>query len=63
MRDFKDFLKAAHARGLRVITELVLNHTSDQHPWFQRARRARPGIPWRDSMSGATTPTATGRRA
>lgn len=38
--DFKAFLKEAHRRGLRVITELVLNHTSDQHPWFQRARRA-----------------------
>lgn len=41
--DFKAFLDAAHKRGLRVITELVLNHTSDQHPWFQRARRAKPG--------------------
>ena len=48
MRDFKAFLRAAHARGLRVITELVLNHTSDQHPWFQRARRAKPGSSWRD---------------
>jgi maltose alpha-D-glucosyltransferase/alpha-amylase len=43
LRDFRNFLKAAHERGLRVITELVLNHTSDQHPWFQRARRAPPG--------------------
>jgi maltose alpha-D-glucosyltransferase/alpha-amylase len=43
MRDFRTFLREAHARGIRVITELVLNHTSDQHPWFQRARRARPG--------------------
>jgi len=43
MRDFKDFLKEAHRRGLRVITELVVNHTSDKHPWFQRARRAAPG--------------------
>jgi maltose alpha-D-glucosyltransferase/alpha-amylase len=41
--DFKTFLRAAHAHGLRVITEIVLNHTSDQHPWFQRARRAPPG--------------------
>src|SRR5262245_40386851 len=40
LRDFRAFLKAAHERGLRVITELVINHTSDQHPWFQRARRA-----------------------
>ncbi len=43
MKDFRTFLRAAHDRGLRVITELVINHTSDQHPWFQRARRARPG--------------------
>jgi maltose alpha-D-glucosyltransferase / alpha-amylase len=43
MRDFRAFLRAAHARGLRVITELVLNHTSDTHEWFQRARRAAPG--------------------
>ena len=41
--DFKAFLDEAHARGMRVITELVLNHTSDQHPWFQAARRAKPG--------------------
>jgi maltose alpha-D-glucosyltransferase/alpha-amylase len=40
--DFQRFLDEAHRRGLRVITELVLNHTSDQHPWFQRARRAPP---------------------
>ncbi len=40
MRDFRTFMKEAHSRGLKVITELVLNHTSDQHPWFQRARRA-----------------------
>jgi maltose alpha-D-glucosyltransferase/alpha-amylase len=39
--DFSEFLDAAHARGLRVITELVLNHTSDQHPWFKEARRSR----------------------
>ena len=39
LRDFKDFLRESHARGLRVITELVLNHTSDQHPWFQRPPR------------------------
>ncbi len=40
MEDFREFLDAAHARGLRVITELVINHTSDQHPWFQEARRS-----------------------
>jgi maltose alpha-D-glucosyltransferase/alpha-amylase len=43
LRDFKKFLREAHQRGLKVITELVLNHTSDQHPWFQRARVAPPG--------------------
>jgi maltose alpha-D-glucosyltransferase / alpha-amylase len=48
MADFRHFVRAAHARGIRVITELVINHTSDQHPWFQRARRARPDSPWRD---------------
>jgi maltose alpha-D-glucosyltransferase / alpha-amylase len=48
MRDFKALLKEAHRRGLRVVTELVLNHTSDQHPWFQRARRASPGSKLRD---------------
>jgi maltose alpha-D-glucosyltransferase/alpha-amylase len=42
LQDFRVFLREAHRRGLRVITELVINHTSDQHPWFQRARRARP---------------------
>jgi maltose alpha-D-glucosyltransferase/alpha-amylase len=48
LADFKVFLREAHRRGLRVITELVINHTSDLHPWFQRARRARPGSRWRD---------------
>jgi maltose alpha-D-glucosyltransferase/alpha-amylase len=46
--DFRELLAEAHARGLKVITELVLNHTSDQHPWFERARRAAPGTPERD---------------
>jgi maltose alpha-D-glucosyltransferase/alpha-amylase len=41
--DLKRFVRAAHQRGLKVITELVINHTSDQHPWFQRARRAKEG--------------------
>jgi maltose alpha-D-glucosyltransferase/alpha-amylase len=45
--DFKLFLDAAHARGVRVIADLVLNHTSDQHPWFQEAR-ANPESPKRD---------------
>jgi len=46
--DVRRLVKEAHARGLRVIIELVCNHTSDQHPWFQRARRARPGTAARD---------------
>ncbi len=48
LRDFKEFIREAHRRGIRVLTELVLNHTSDQHPWFQRARRARRGSKWRN---------------
>ncbi|HEY3931546.1 MAG TPA: maltose alpha-D-glucosyltransferase [Verrucomicrobiae bacterium] len=48
LADFKNFLREAHKRGLRVITELVLNHTSDQHPWFQRARRSPAGSKFRD---------------
>ena len=47
LEDFKVFLDAAHARGLRVIADLVMNHTSDQHPWFQAARRD-PASPYRD---------------
>src|SRR5580658_10003775 len=46
--DFRNFLNAAHARNLQVLIELVVNHTSDQHPWFQAARRALPGSPERD---------------
>ena len=46
--DFRDFVTEAHRRGLRVITELVMNHTSDQHPWFQAARKAPKGSPERD---------------
>ncbi len=48
LSDFEKLLREAHARGLRVVTELVLNHTSDQHPWFQRARRAPGGSRFRD---------------
>ena len=48
LSDVKRFINAAHERGIRVITELVVNHTSDQHPWFQRARRAKPGSVHRD---------------
>jgi trehalose synthase len=43
LADARRFVQEAHKRGLRVITELVINHTSDQHSWFQRARQARPG--------------------
>ena len=46
--DFKAFMEAAHKRGIKVITELVINHTSDQHPWFQRARRAPKDSPERN---------------
>ncbi|WP_181701726.1 maltose alpha-D-glucosyltransferase [Chthonobacter albigriseus] len=48
MADARRFIREAHARGMRVITELVINHTSDQHPWFQRARHAKPGSNHRD---------------
>jgi maltose alpha-D-glucosyltransferase/alpha-amylase len=56
LSDFKSFLKEAHGRGLRVITELVVNHTSDQHSWFQKSRRAAPGTPWRDFYVWSDTP-------
>ena len=48
MEDFRTFLAAAHERDLQVMIELVMNHTSDQHPWFQRARQAPKGSPERD---------------
>ncbi len=48
IEDVRLFIEAAHARNLRVITELVINHTSDQHSWFQAARRAPPGSPERE---------------
>ena len=48
MEDFEAFVEEAHRRGLKIITELVINHTSDQHDWFQRARRAPKGSPERD---------------
>src|SRR5687767_7684823 len=48
MDDFERFMTEAHRRDLRVITELVINHTSDQHPWFQAARRAPAGSPERE---------------
>ena len=48
LSDFREFMREAHKRNLRVITELVINHTSDQHEWFQKSRRAKPGSRWRD---------------
>ena len=48
MEDFREFLIQAHNRGIQVMIELVINHTSDQHPWFQRARHAPKGSPERD---------------
>ena len=56
MRDFQYFMKEAHRRGLRVITELVVNHTSDQHAWFQRSRTAEPGSRWRDFYVWSDSP-------
>ncbi|MDZ4288897.1 MAG: maltose alpha-D-glucosyltransferase, partial [Prosthecobacter sp.] len=56
LADFRAFMEAAHARGLRVITELVLNHTSDQNAWFQRARLAPPGSPEREFYVWSDTP-------
>jgi len=56
LRDFEAFLREAHRRGIRVIIELILNHTSDQHPWFQRARRAPAGSRWRNFYVWSDTP-------
>ncbi|MCI0453755.1 MAG: maltose alpha-D-glucosyltransferase [Candidatus Dadabacteria bacterium] len=56
LRDFKEFLREAHRKGIRVIAELVLNHTSDQHTWFQKSRRAKPGSKWRDFYVWSDTP-------
>jgi maltose alpha-D-glucosyltransferase / alpha-amylase len=56
LKDFKEFLREAHSRGIKVITELVLNHTSDQHPWFQASRKAKPGSEARDFYVWSPTP-------
>ncbi len=56
LRDFKNFVKASHARGIRVIAELVLNHTSSEHPWFQRARRAKKNSRFRNFYVWSETP-------
>ncbi len=55
--DFKSFLTAAHARNMQVLIELVVNHTSDQHPWFQTARKAAPGSPERNYYVWSDTDT------
>ncbi len=60
LKDFKEFVRAAHERGMKVITELVLNHTSDQHPWFQEARRAKKGSPKRDYYVWSVDPSKFG---
>lgn len=57
LEDFRLLLREAHARGLKIITELVLNHTSDQHPWFERARRAPAGSAERDFYVWSDDPT------
>ncbi|CCH67049.1 Trehalose synthase [Richelia intracellularis HH01] len=56
LEDFKAFLIAAHQRGIRVIIELIINHTSDQHPWFQRACKALPNTKERDFYVWSDTP-------
>ncbi len=56
LHDFRVFLREAHERGLRVITELVLNHTSDAHPWFRRARKSPPGSRWRNFYVWSQSP-------
>src|SRR3977135_447931 len=56
LTDFQAFLAAAHERGLKVIIELVINHTSDRNPWFQKSRRATPGSPERDIYVWSDTP-------
>ncbi len=56
LADFKLFLKEAHRRGIKVITELIMNHTSDQHPWFQKSRKARSGSKYKDYYVWSDTP-------
>jgi maltose alpha-D-glucosyltransferase/alpha-amylase len=56
LRDFKIFLREAHRRRLRVVTELVINHTSSEHPWFQRARHAPPDSSYRKFYVWSDTP-------
>jgi maltose alpha-D-glucosyltransferase/alpha-amylase len=56
LADFRKLLREAHKRDIRVITELVINHTSDRHKWFQQSRRAKPGSAWRDYYVWSDTP-------
>src|SRR5262245_44884475 len=56
LQDFRTFLREAHRRGIRVAAEMAINHTSDQHPWFQAARAAPPGSPLRDFYIWSDTP-------
>lgn len=56
MQDFRRFMREAHRRDLRVINELVINHTSEQHPWFRRARHAKPGSAARDFYVWSDSP-------
>ncbi|MEK7298182.1 MAG: alpha-amylase family glycosyl hydrolase, partial [Planctomycetota bacterium] len=56
LKDFKEFVREAHKRDLRVITELVLNHTSDQHAWFQLSRKSKPGSSLRDFYVWSNSP-------
>src|SRR3989337_2235540 len=56
LADFKLFLKEAHNRGIRVVIELILNHTSDQHAWFKKARKSKPGSRYREFYVWSETP-------
>lgn len=56
LEDFKLFVKEAHERGIKVIIELVLNHTSKEHPWFQKSRKAKPNSYWRNFYVWSDTP-------
>ena len=55
LEDFRMTVDEIHRRGMRVVTDLVINHTSDQHPWFQEARRSKES-PWRDYYTWNSTP-------
>jgi len=56
LQDVKHFVREAHRRGLRIITELVCNHTSSEHPWFQKSRNAKPGSAWRNFYVWSDSP-------